>query len=183
MLFLERCELLNDLNGVLDLSPPFARRHGANGERMNRALHFLAQHVVHEAPAIKRIEPLESGGDDEQDEVAAAGGRAGMTGVFPRFVFDGDVDGIEVGGHPVFDDGFGGLGWGAHGSFEDTQRRQRSTREVTMAANESEYKGNPMIVLTQGPEDKFPFQFGLKKAKLILEHLDDIKQFIAKHNK
>ncbi|MEO5657603.1 MAG: hypothetical protein ABIO65_03350 [Nitrospiria bacterium] len=52
-----------------------------------------------------------------------------------------------------------------------------------MAANESEYKGNPMIVLTQGPEDKFPFQFGLKKAKLILEHLDDIKQFIAKHNK
>lgn len=52
-----------------------------------------------------------------------------------------------------------------------------------MAANESEYKGNPMIVLTQGPEDKFPFQFGLKKAKLILDHLDDIKQFVAKHAK
>jgi len=52
-----------------------------------------------------------------------------------------------------------------------------------MPATESEFKGNPMIVLTQGPEDKFPFQFGLKKAKLILEHLDDIKQFVTKHSK
>lgn len=50
-------------------------------------------------------------------------------------------------------------------------------------ASESEFKGNPMLVLTQGPEDKFPFQFGLKKAKLILEHIEDIKQFVAKHSK
>ncbi|MBI3803261.1 MAG: hypothetical protein HY282_05810 [Nitrospirae bacterium] len=52
-----------------------------------------------------------------------------------------------------------------------------------MAASESEYKGNPMLVLTQGAEDRFPFQFGLKKAKLILEHLEDIKQFVEKHSK
>jgi hypothetical protein len=39
-----------------------------------------------------------------------------------------------------------------------------------MPASESEFKGNPMIVLSQGPDDKFPFQFGLKKVKLILEH-------------
>lgn len=50
-------------------------------------------------------------------------------------------------------------------------------------ASESEFKGNPMLVLTQGPEDKFPFQFGLKKARLILEHIEDIKQFVAKHSK
>ena len=31
----------------------------------------------------------------------------------------------------------------------------------------SEYKGNKMIVLN--PNDRFPFQFGLTKAKLILE--------------
>jgi hypothetical protein len=52
-----------------------------------------------------------------------------------------------------------------------------------MPASESEFKGNPMLVLTQGPEDKFPFQFGLKKAKLILENLDEIKKFVEKHGK
>lgn len=52
-----------------------------------------------------------------------------------------------------------------------------------MAATESEYKGNPMLVLTQGADDRFPFQFGLKKAKLILEHLEEIKQFVEKHSK
>lgn len=52
-----------------------------------------------------------------------------------------------------------------------------------MPASESEFKGNPMLVLTQGPEDKFPFQFGLKKAKLILENLEEIKKFVEKHGK
>ena len=49
-------------------------------------------------------------------------------------------------------------------------------------ATESEYKGHPMIVLSNGPDDKYPFQFGLKKAKLVVEHLEDIKKFIAKHD-
>ncbi len=34
--------------------------------------------------------------------------------------------------------------------------------------SESEYKGNPMIVIKSTAEDKFPFQFGVKKAKLVL---------------
>lgn len=50
-----------------------------------------------------------------------------------------------------------------------------------MASSESEYKGNPMLVLTTGPEDKFPFQFGLRKARLIIEHIEDIKKFVQKH--
>ena len=50
-----------------------------------------------------------------------------------------------------------------------------------MPASESEFKGNPMIVLSQGPEDKFPFQFGIKKAKLILENFEDIRQFVEKY--
>ena len=50
-----------------------------------------------------------------------------------------------------------------------------------MPATESEFKGNPMIVLSQGDEDKFPFQFGLKKAKLVLEYIEDIKKFVEKH--
>jgi hypothetical protein len=47
--------------------------------------------------------------------------------------------------------------------------------------SESEYKGNPMIVIRANPDDKFPFQFGIKKAKLILAHMDDIKKFVEKH--
>lgn len=50
-----------------------------------------------------------------------------------------------------------------------------------MPAKESEFKGNPMIVLSQGDEDKFPFQFGLKKAKLILEYIEEIRAFVKKH--
>ena len=47
--------------------------------------------------------------------------------------------------------------------------------------SESEYKGNPMLVIKAMPEDKFPFQFGVKKAKLILAHIEDIRQFVSKH--
>ena len=50
-----------------------------------------------------------------------------------------------------------------------------------MAVSESEYKGNPMIVLSQGEEDKFPFKFGVKKAKLILENIEEIKKFVEKY--
>lgn len=48
---------------------------------------------------------------------------------------------------------------------------------------ESEFKGNAMIVLKNDEEDKFPFQFGVKKAKLVVENIEAIKQFIAKHEK
>ncbi len=45
---------------------------------------------------------------------------------------------------------------------------------------ESEYKGNPMLVLKNSEEDRYPFQFGLKKAKLVIEHIEDIKKFVQK---
>ncbi len=40
-----------------------------------------------------------------------------------------------------------------------------------------EYKGQPIIVLSRNENDKYPFQFGIGKAKLILENLDAIKRF------
>ncbi len=46
---------------------------------------------------------------------------------------------------------------------------------------ESEYKGSPVLILKAMEEDRFPFNFGLRKAKLILEHIDDIKKFVQKH--
>lgn len=45
---------------------------------------------------------------------------------------------------------------------------------------ESEYKGNPVLVLKNTEEDRFPFTFGIKKAKLIVEHIEDIKKFVTK---
>ena len=44
-----------------------------------------------------------------------------------------------------------------------------------------EYKGNPVITLNPG--DRYPFSFGLTKAKLILQHLDKIKEFIKQYEK
>jgi hypothetical protein len=40
-----------------------------------------------------------------------------------------------------------------------------------------EFKGNAVITLKRTEDDKYPFTFGLAKAKLILEHFDDIKNF------
>ena len=48
--------------------------------------------------------------------------------------------------------------------------------------SESEYKGNAMIVIKSSEDDKFPFQFGLKKARLIIENIESIKKFIEKHD-
>lgn len=48
---------------------------------------------------------------------------------------------------------------------------------------ESEYKGNPMIVLRRSEEDRYPFQFGLSKAKLIVDSIDEIKKWVEKQEK
>ena len=45
---------------------------------------------------------------------------------------------------------------------------------------ESEYKGNKMIVLRRSAEDRYPFQFGLSKAKLIIDAVEEIKAWVAK---
>lgn len=47
-----------------------------------------------------------------------------------------------------------------------------------MLGERAEYKGEPLIVLKRDEDDRFPFQFGIKKAKLILEHIEDIKEFV-----
>lgn len=49
--------------------------------------------------------------------------------------------------------------------------------------SESEFKGNKMIVLKRSEDDRFPFQFGLSKAKLILDSLDELKAWVEKQEK
>jgi len=46
----------------------------------------------------------------------------------------------------------------------------------------SEYKGKPIIIIRRNEEDKYPFTFGLSKAKLILENLEEIKKFVEENN-
>lgn len=52
-----------------------------------------------------------------------------------------------------------------------------------MIAERSEFKGKPMLVLKRTDEEKFPFSFGLVKAKMILENLDEIKKFVIDNDK
>jgi len=40
-----------------------------------------------------------------------------------------------------------------------------------------EFKGNKMIIIKRDENDKFPFQFGKGKAKLIVENWEAIKKF------
>jgi hypothetical protein len=46
---------------------------------------------------------------------------------------------------------------------------------------ESEFKQNPLAVLKRNDEDKFPFTFGVGKARMILENIDNIKAFYEKY--
>lgn len=47
----------------------------------------------------------------------------------------------------------------------------------------SEFKGKPIIILKRDEEEKFPFSFGLSKAKLIVENFEEIKKFVEEYNK
>ena len=47
----------------------------------------------------------------------------------------------------------------------------------------SEYKGKPVLIMKRDENDKYPFAFGLNKARLILENIDEIKKFVEENNK
>ena len=45
----------------------------------------------------------------------------------------------------------------------------------------SDYKGNKIIILKRDENDRYPFRFGLNKAKLLLEHIEDIRKFVEEN--
>ena len=51
-----------------------------------------------------------------------------------------------------------------------------------MIVEKSEFKGKPMLVIKNDEEDKFPFSFGLSKAKKILACIKDIEKFVAEND-
>ena len=44
-----------------------------------------------------------------------------------------------------------------------------------------EFKGNAVITLKRNEDDKYGMTFGLSKAKLILEHIEDIQRFYEEY--
>ena len=46
----------------------------------------------------------------------------------------------------------------------------------------SEYKGKPVLIIKRDENDKYPFAFGLTKAKMIIENIEEIKKFVAENN-
>ncbi|MDD5224695.1 MAG: hypothetical protein PHE84_11970 [bacterium] len=52
-----------------------------------------------------------------------------------------------------------------------------------MVVERSEFKGKPMLVIKSGEDDKYPFSFGLTKAKKIIEHIDEIRKFVEENDK
>lgn len=46
---------------------------------------------------------------------------------------------------------------------------------------EGEFKGNKMLILKRNNEDRYPFQFGLSKAKLIVDAIEQIKAWVKKN--
>jgi len=52
-----------------------------------------------------------------------------------------------------------------------------------LAVTIGEYKGSPVITLPLTADGKFPFTFGLGKARVILKYIDEIKKFVDEHDK
>ena len=54
--------------------------------------------------------------------------------------------------------------------------------EEVMIVEKTEYKGQPVLILKRNENDKYPFSFGLSKARLIIEGIEDIKKFVEEHD-
>lgn len=52
-----------------------------------------------------------------------------------------------------------------------------------MVFETGEFKGNKIAILKKTADDTYPFSFGVNKAKLILEHYDEIKKFVEENAK
>lgn len=46
-----------------------------------------------------------------------------------------------------------------------------------------EFKGRPLFIIKRNENDRFAFAFGLSKARLILENIEEIKKFVEENDK
>jgi len=52
-----------------------------------------------------------------------------------------------------------------------------------MVVDVEEFNGNPVMAIKRDQNDNYPFRFGLRKAQLIIENIDEIKKFVNKYTK
>ena len=52
-----------------------------------------------------------------------------------------------------------------------------------MVSERSEYQGKPILILKRTPDDKYPFSFGVSKARMIVENIEEIKKFVDENEK
>jgi hypothetical protein len=52
-----------------------------------------------------------------------------------------------------------------------------------MVVEIEDYNGNPVIAIKRDENDAYPFRFGLRKAELIMENIEEIKKFVNKNKK
>ena len=45
-----------------------------------------------------------------------------------------------------------------------------------------EFKGRPLLIIKMDENDKYPFSFGLSKARLIVENIEEIKKFVEENS-
>ena len=64
----------------------------------------------------------------------------------------------------------------------DWQNRQQACYTPGMLIEETEYMGKPMLSIKNDENDRFPFSFGLAKAKKVLGAFEDIKKFVEKYD-
>jgi len=55
--------------------------------------------------------------------------------------------------------------------------------EEKAQAVKGEYQGNPVLTIFINNNTNYRFSFGYSKAKAILTYLDEIKAFVAEHEK
>jgi hypothetical protein len=46
-----------------------------------------------------------------------------------------------------------------------------------------EFKGKPILILKRDEDDKYPFSFGMTKARLIVDNIEEIKKFVEENSK
>lgn len=53
--------------------------------------------------------------------------------------------------------------------------------KVGYIVERGEYKGKPLLIIKRSEEDKYPFSFGVSKARMILDNLEQIKKFVEEN--
>lgn len=51
-----------------------------------------------------------------------------------------------------------------------------------MVVEQTVFKGKPVLTLKRNETDRFPFTFGVSKAKLMLENIKAIEAFVASNS-